>query len=64
MQISEHFIGNQEKASDLAAIDIQRGRDMGVRPYNDYRKICGLQQAKSFDDFKDVMTEEVPMYII
>nr|WBB28745.1 peroxidase [Yponomeuta cagnagella] len=56
--ICEHFYGNQEKASDLPAIDIQRGRDMGVRPYNDYREMSGLKRANTFDDFGDVMSEE------
>lgn len=43
----------------MASIDIQRGRDLGVRPYNDYRPLCGLKQAKTFEDFRDVMDDEV-----
>lgn len=51
-QLSRYlFRGNNPFGLDLAAINIYRGREHGVRSYNDYVELAGHKRIHSFDEF-------------
>lgn len=46
-------------ALDLAATDIQRGRDHGIPPYVDFRVFCNLTSAQNFEDLQNEIKDSV-----
>ncbi|XP_035230877.1 uncharacterized protein LOC118202791, partial [Stegodyphus dumicola] len=45
---------------DLVSLNLQRGRDHGLPPYNEYRTLCNKTRAKHFNDLK----EDIPEHIV
>nr|CAD7448788.1 unnamed protein product [Timema bartmani] len=62
-EVTNHLFENTRtpySGMDLAAINIQRGRDHGIPGYNQYRVFCNMSQAKDFDDLK----KEIPSPVV
>ncbi|CAB3405504.1 unnamed protein product [Caenorhabditis bovis] len=51
VSMTERMFGG---ALDMAAMNIQRGRDHGLRPYNDYRRACNLPTVADFNSWREV----------
>jgi hypothetical protein len=45
------FNGIKPFGMDLIAINIQRGRDHALRPYNDYLELNGFKRVEKFSEF-------------
>jgi len=61
-ELTEHLfedLSDPLSGSDLAARNIQRGRDHGIPSYVHYRHICKLNPVQTFDDLRDYMDDVV-----
>lgn len=59
-ELSNHLFQSSSLpfGSDLAAINIQRGRDHGIPPYTSWREPCGLSPVKTWQDLKGIFNAD------
>ena len=57
--ITENLFDGALNGMDLVALNIQRARDHGIPGYNEYRKICQVGDARTFDDLSNTISREV-----
>jgi len=43
---------------------VQRGRDHGLPPYNEWRQVCGYEKVKTWKDLEEYMEPQVIILII
>lgn len=57
-ELTDHlFTSFHAVALDLASMNVQRSRDHGIPFYNEYRKLCNLSSAETFEDLAAEITD-------
>ncbi|XP_063234409.1 lactoperoxidase-like [Bacillus rossius redtenbacheri] len=59
-QLTNHLFQGPGRAygADLAAINIQRGRDHGLPPYGAWRRLCGLRRLSGWGDLAGLVSAD------
>ena len=61
--VTDNLFDDGDFGLDLIAINMQRGRDHGIPGYVEYRSVCGLGRAESFDDLSTNIPKDVSVTI-
>ena len=64
-QVKNHLFEQEQSdrvGLDLVALNIQRGRDHGIPGYTEYRRICQVGRANSFDDLTSNISPQVTLF--
>uniref|UniRef100_A0A0A9VVR2 Peroxidasin n=2 Tax=Lygus hesperus TaxID=30085 RepID=A0A0A9VVR2_LYGHE len=61
-EITNHLFEDRRvphSGMDLPAMNVQRARDHGIPPYNEYRSLCNLKRAATWEDLGRELPAEV-----
>lgn len=58
-QLIDHLFTSAHAVSlDLAAMNVQRGRDHGIPGYTEWRTVCNMSKPETFDDLKNEISDD------
>lgn len=62
-EVTNHLFEEPKKpfsGMDLISLNLQRARDHGIPPYNEFRQKCNLTRARDFDD----LASDMPLKVV